>query len=366
MNPNRTELYQQARLHPWYADRFLADGSLPPLSKALLYERLAQKEHEGFYSQNTYWSPSGGSSAREPLYFPSDVAENLQQRQLLSGWLRKADVLGPEVVAVNLFSARLMYRACEIFVDLVQMCGGTVLPLTLQADDQDVVRLWKRFRPTMVMGSPGRLLQLARFLPRPEPAPLRVLFAGESLHPSARAVLDEAFDGPQYVSVLGSAETGIWGFQRPEDPLNRFWAPQEIVELEVADSGTLLVSNWVRRRHPLLRYDTGDRARLVAGFAPGLVGLDWLGRHGRSFSFAGQYYELDEFEELLQGVWAYQFVLQWQDGDHLTLRVAGSAEGLQAGLQKIVKGPVRAEECSIQELEKAPHSGKILPIVDLR
>lgn len=366
MNPERLELYQRARSHPWYQDRFLPDGSLPELTKGQLYERLAQREHEDFYSKNTYWSPSGGSSAREPLYFPSDVAENLRQRQMLASWLQKFNVLGPEVVAVNLFSARLMYRACEIFVDLVQMCGGTVLPLTLQAEDQDVIRLWKRFRPNMVMGSPGRLLQLARFLPRPDPSPVHVLYAGESLHASAQKVLDEAFENPQYVSVLGSAESGIWAFQRAEDPINRFWAPEEIVELEVGSSGTLLVSNWVRARHPLLRYDTGDRARLVAGLIPGLVGFDLLGRHGRSFSFAGQYYELDEFEELLQGVWAYQFVLQWTEGDHLTLRVAGNAEGLQAGLQKIVKGPARAEECSIQELQTAPHSGKILPIVDLR
>lgn len=367
------ELYSLAREHPWYRDRFLSDGSLPIFTKAELYATLQGREKEPFFALDTYWSPSGGSGATAPIYFPTAVAENLQQREALAWWLRQEGILGPSTVALSLFSSRTMYRSGEIFVDYVQRCGGTVLPAGYQAKDADCRDLHERFAPNTLMGSPGRLVQLAHAHPLSFE---RVLYASEFLTPGARTFLEARLGISSWSSVMGSAEGGVWGFSRFQDPLDIFWAPRAIVHLEIAEAdeegfGRVIVSNRLRRRHPLLRYDSGDRGRLLAGFCEEVVGLQLAGRYGRSFQFSSQYYELSDFP-FLADFRAYQFVLRFETKDWLTLRLVGeSGERALEELRRIVRyhamvNRVEVEMCDPEDLQRVPHSGKILPIVDLR
>lgn len=372
------DLYPTACAHPWYADRFLPDGSLPILTKGELYAALQGRETDPFFAHGTYWSPSGGSGATPPLLFPTAVEENLEQRRILSRWLRSEGILGPEVVALNLFSSRCMYRACEIFVDYVQLCGGTVLPVTYGASDEQVTQIWQRFRPNTLLGSPGRLVQWAHSLPQPVRFE-RVLYASERLTRGAQELLDVQLSGPRWSSVIGSAEAGVWGFSRADDAREQFWAPLSLVQLEIADPdaegfGRLIVSNRVRRRHPLLRYDTGDRARLTPRYHPDLVGVEFAGRHGQSFQFSCQSYSLDDFAEVLSEAAAFQFVLRFERCDWLTLRLVAS-EGAAARaldlLRLVVRADARVNRVEVQRVEPAAlkstaDSGKVLPILDLR
>ncbi|MBX3171128.1 MAG: hypothetical protein KF760_27215 [Candidatus Eremiobacteraeota bacterium] len=368
------EVYTRAREHPWYRDRFLSDGSLPVLSKAELYEMLQGRERDPFFALDTYWSPSGGSGATAPLYFPTAVAENLEQRAVFSEWLRREGILGPATVALSLFSSRTMYRSGEIFVDYVQRCGGTVLPAGYQARDADVRELHQRFGPNTLMGSPGRLVQLAHAYELPFE---RVLYASEFLTPGAQALLQARLGVAWWSSVMGSAEGGVWGFSRFQDALDVFWAPRSLVLLEIEEAdeegfGRVIVSNCVRRRHPLLRYDSGDRGRLLPGFCDEVVGLQLAGRHGRSFQFSCQYYDLSEFASVLREAAAFQFVLRFEQRDWLTLRlVGGDPDRALAELRRIVRfnplaNRVEVELCEPGDLRRVEHSGKILPIVDLR
>lgn len=372
------ELYRRARSHPWYADRFAPDGSLPILTKAELYGALQGREADPFFAHNTYWSPSGGSGATAPLFFPTAVEENLAQRRILAEWLRSENLLDDHTVALNLFSSRCMYRACEIFVDYVQLCGGTVLPATYQARDTTITELFHRFKPNALLGSPGRLVQWAHTLEQPVPVQ-RVLYASETLTRGAQQVLDEKLGHPRWSSVMGSAEGGVWAFSRPEDDRDQFWAPRELVHLEIADPdeqgfGRVLVTNRVRCRHPLLRYDSGDRGRLTAGYREELVGLQLAGRHGRSFQFSSQGYDLDDFREVVAGAAAYQFVLRFEQCDWLTLRLvcdSDTAARALALLQKIVRADARINRVEVERvgpeaLQVTDHSGKVVPIVDLR
>lgn len=368
------EIYLLARDHPWYRDRFLSDGSLPVLDKASLYAMLQGRERDPFFALDTYWSPSGGSGASAPIYFPTAVAENLAQRAVFSEWLRREGILGPDTVALSLFSSRSMYRSGEIFVDYVQRCGGTVLPAGYQARDADVSELHGRFGPNTLMGSPGRLVQLAHAFELPFE---RVLYASEFLTPGAQELLRSRLGVTLWSSVVGSAEGGVWGFSRFQDALDVFWAPRSLVLLDIEEAdgegfGRVIVSNCVRRRHPLLRYDSGDRGRLLPGFCDEVVGLQLAGRHGRSFLFSSQYYELSEFEGVVADSAAYQIVLRFEERDWLTLRlVGGDGERALRELQRIVRfnplvNRVEVELCAPGELRRVEHSGKILPIVDLR
>lgn len=368
------EIYKLARQHPWYRDRFESDGSLPVLSKAELYGMLQGREREPFFALDTYWSPSGGSGATAPIYFPTAVAENLAQRDVFSRWLLREGILGPETVALSLFSSRTMYRSGEIFIDYVQRCGGTILPAGYQAKDSDVSELHQRFGPNTLLGSPGRLVQLAHACPLPFE---RVLYASEFLTAGAQALLQARLGVSQWASVMGSAEGGVWGFSRYQDALDLFWAPRSLVCLEIEDPnqdgfGRVLVSNCVRRRHPLLRYDSGDRGRLLPGYCDEVVGLQLAGRHGRSFQFSGEYYDLSEFAGIVAQAAAYQFVLRFEERDWLTLRLVGGEKQLAlaelhrtVGYNPAIKR-VEVDMCAPEELQRVEHSGKIPPIVDLR
>ena len=339
---------------------------------------LAGREQEAFFAHNTYWSPSGGSGARPPLYFPTAVEENLEQRRRLSRWLVQYGVMGSHTVALNLFSGSNMYRACEIFTDYVQLCGGTVLPAAFQARDEAVVQIYEKFAPNMIMGMPGRLVQLAHHLSQSLPVE-RLIYASETLVPAAERLLNERFGRPSISSFMGSAEAGVWGFSRPGEARNLFWAPRELVHLEVDQPdnqgyGSLVVSNLLRFRHPLLRYDSGDRARLLEGFVEGVVGVELAGRHSQSFQFGGQYYEVAEFAAILELASAYQFVLRFEERDWLTLRLVGPEEIAERALL-LLRAVVRAhadrnrvdvEICRPEELTCAYPSNKVLPIVDRR
>ena len=335
---------------------------------------LEGRESEPFFALDTYWSPSGGSGASAPIYFPTAVQENLCQRAVLSEWLLREGILGPSTVALSLFSSRTMYRSGEIFVDYVQRCGGTVLPAGYQAKDTDVAALCERFRPNTLLGSPGRLVQLAHAHALPFE---RVLYASEFLTRGAQDLLAARLGVSQWASVMGSAEGGVWGFSRFQDPLDLFWAPLSLVLLEIEEPdedgfGRVIVSNRVRRRHPLLRYDSGDRGRLLPGFCAEVVGLQLAGRHGRSFQFSAQVYDLADFAQVVADSAAYQFVLRFESCDWLTLRlVGGDGERALAELRRIVRAHdginrVEVELCAPEELRRVAHSGKILPIVDLR
>ena len=372
------QLYRVARDHPWYRDRFFADGSLPILTKAELYQQLQGREADPLFCHDTYWSPSGGSGTTTPLFFPTAVEENLAQRRILAGWLRSQGILHSTTVALNLFSSRCMYRASEIFTDYVELCGGTALPATYQARDEHITELYRRFRPNTLMGSPGRLVQWAHSLEEPVGFEA-VLYASEALSVGARQVLDAKLGQPAWSSVMGAAESGVWGFSRFEDELDHFWAPRELVELEIVDPnlqgfGRVIVSNRLRQRHPLLRYDSGDRGRLVPGFCPEVVGLQLAGRHGRSFQFSSQNYDLQELTEVVEGAAAFQVVLRFDQCDWLTLRLVADQETADRALlrlQQVVRANsrinrVEVECCEPHELQSTEHSGKIPPIVDLR
>ena len=286
MNHLMQPLLEKAKNHPLYAGHFSPDGNLPVMSRAELYERLGRLQHDQAFRHGTYWSPSLGDGAQASWYFPSDVSENRAQRRMMAAWLARVDLIGPRTVALNLFSAQMMYRTCEIFVNYVEETGGTVLPVTLQAPDENVLDAIHRFSPDTMLSSPGRIMQFCDFLQENN---LRLeipklIYAGEPLAQPARDLLHYRLGATHIGSVIGSAEAGVWGFSTFKDPLGRFWGVRQLVDLEIigADQtgyGRLILTNKIRRKHPLIRYDTGQRARLVQGGESELQGLEIAERH---------------------------------------------------------------------------------------
>ena len=212
----------RAAVHPFYAG--LPSGGV--LLKADLYVAVesALRDRRAEVVNGVYWSPSGGTSSGVPLYFPTDTAENHAQRRLLAEDMRSFDIFDARTVAVILHGGSHMYRSLEIFTELVELCGGTPLPLGYSCDNKTVVEMARRFGANTLTGTPSRIAQLAQY----------VISTGndvrfEHIHYSSEAMsqarldfIQEALGPARITSVYGSAETGVYAFKPADVPVNQF------------------------------------------------------------------------------------------------------------------------------------------------
>lgn len=148
-----------------------------------------------------------------------------------------------------------------------------------------------RFEPHVLLGLPSRCVEFARLLRRTGVRlGIPVVYTqGEQLTAADRTLLEEDL-GARVVDVYGLKELGIVG---TECSPGSYHVDQGRVVVEVVDDagravpagteGSVVVTNLVNLAMPLIRYATGDRARLRA--APcgcGRPGATLSGLRGRS------------------------------------------------------------------------------------
>ncbi|MDR3634031.1 MAG: hypothetical protein P4L84_09510 [Isosphaeraceae bacterium] len=384
-------IVEAAREHPFYAEGHLQGvrrfEDCPVLYKARLYRGAALALGDPDFRRSIYLSPTGGTSTGRPLYFPTDIRENQEQRARLARRLEAAGILGAASIALNLFSCGRLLRSLSIFDDFAERCGATTLPLGAAATDDEAGAAAEQFGATMVMGMPSRLTAFARWC---EAQGRRfafesVLFAGEALHLGKRRFLEHALGVRRFDAVYGSAEMGIVAYQADvtEPPVYRF--PRELLHVEIGEPdgegfGRLIVTNMVRTRHPLLRYDTGDVGRLVSEGEDELL-VELRGRISDSFTIGGDYFHLREFASVLDRFAQYQITIAFDPetgADRIVFRLvaqapagdverARAAEELRA-LLDLDDRSVAAEAIYIRpdELVYRPGTLKVPAILDMR
>jgi phenylacetate-CoA ligase len=318
------ELLTVAARHPWYrngrgGDR-LADW--PILSKAELQARVARVHETPGGRAGVYWSRSGGTTGGRPLFFPVDVAENHEQRRRLARRLAKDRVLSPDTVAMNVCPMERVYRTLEITDEFCEHCGATVLPLAAGASDAEVHEAAQLFAANTLIGMPSRLLAFGRYLREQRLAcPMEtVLFGGEPLQPAKRRFLREVLGVGRFCGIYGSSELGVvaWHPDLPDVPVYHF--PRDLLHVEIvapdADGfGSLVATNLVRRRFPLVRYDTGDVGRIVAEGAD-TVSVELRGRQGDSFLIGDDFHALADFADLFGEFAEFQIQLRFDETLH--------------------------------------------------
>lgn len=392
-------LLAHARCHPLYESTrsdFASLNDVPVLTKERLTEVVQPLESHPRFAHGTYWTRSGGSSGGAPAYVPVCLEENLESRRILAAHLRAAGVLTPETVALNLYWAGHLYRPCELFTDLCTFAGVTSLPLTPFASTELLLDTVRRFRPTMLLADPTDAVRACRAL---EALGERVeipdlLYACSPLYPAAEACLREQMGLRRICSVLGSAETGVWGYRTPDDAPGCFRVAPELAHIEILDAdetgvGRLVVTSLMRFRHPILRYDTGDRARLVApasGEGPAVI--EFFGRSPRDFNLSGHLFSLANFTALQARALGMQIVLDHDrrsNLESLCVRLALRDGDDPAAVRRLYEEtidalPVIEEErmlgirfierslefTALEALERQSGSGKLMPIVDRR
>ena len=389
MNPMTPEqLVSVAREHPLYAGRDLGAAhfeDIPILDKLALDAALQRFYADPANLHGLYLSPSGGSGMRSYLCFPVGIEDNREQRRWFASMLAEAGIITPDSIALNLFAGRLMYRSMEIFTDYCDRIGATSLPVESTVADSTAVDIARAFHANMVIGEPGRVSQLARYLlDNGQRLPVtRILTGGEAVRPAQARVFREAFQTDELVSAYGSAETGVWGYRGANDPPDVFhYDPRmlhiEIVETDADGVGAMVVTNLVRSRVPVLRYRMGDRARWIERGETRAT-FQFVGREAASFTLDGSYFNLPAVAPVFEEMTDYQLHLSCDAEslrDRLEVRVvppsgwdAARQHALESKLSDILGAgdfKLAIKAMKSEELERSPTSRKVRRIVDLR
>jgi phenylacetate-CoA ligase len=372
---------EYAKSHKFYSTLKLKGENIqefPILTKKELFEKIENLiSSETFL--NVYWSPSGGTTSNDYVFmFPSDFQENKKQRNLFANQLQKLKILSNETIALNLFFGSGLYRSQEIFSDYVDICSGTVFPGGYTFTDSDAFELCKRFKVNTIMGYPSRIIKLAKYC-QDNNLDLEIpnfIYGAEKLEPQKEFYIREILKVENIVGCYGSAESGVWAWTIGSNIYN--YDP-ETMHIEIVDQtedkiGSLIVTNLVRTKFPLIRYETGD---LTIPMEYGQFQL--VSRKSNSFSIGGSYFLLSNLEQdFNSSVLEYQIHLYVEKDsllDVLNFKIVsndeiknketvGTLEKLFGFLKLLIV--LKIEFVGVQDLKKSKNAEKVVKIVDTR
>ncbi len=317
---SKDEIFQLAKEHSFYRERLLGVqdfAQIPSTGKGELYHLIAAAQADSSFQKGIYWSPTGGST-NQLLFYPTAIDENQFQRQKLLPYLRHTEIFSPNMVALNLFGSTMMYRSAEIFNYFCEHAGATTLPVSSHCPDASALEIALRFGANTLMGNTSRLLQFARYVESVkqhfddyEIIFDHIIFGGEAMPAHKMEYLRQVLGSEKFSGIFGSAESGIWAFKPNALPQGVYFYARQLMHLEIVEPdsdgyGRMVLTNLVRGRNPLVRYDCGDRARFcqapdTCGFSENdsLGAFELAGRVEGSFQLGGEYYYLSEFTDLL-------------------------------------------------------------------
>jgi phenylacetate-CoA ligase len=274
----------------------------------------------------------------------------------VSVWLSKQDYLdnaaelrdwGVGFHPDDLVMVRFPYAISSIahtVTTLAQQCGACVVPAGARSTVSPfprIVDLLRKLPVTVLACLPLQALliaETARLLgydPRSDFPSLRAICtAGELLAPGRRQTVAEAWGVPVFDNY-GMTEIGVavvdCPLQRPHPQTDYFYfeilREDRQTPADPGETGLLVVTTLKRRGTPLVRYLTGDRARLVPGrCACGReMTLEIRGRTEDTVTVGGRRLDLWDIEEIVAALPHRRFWVAAADGDSLRLVVEADA-----------------------------------------
>ncbi|MFD2565772.1 hypothetical protein [Pseudotenacibaculum haliotis] len=284
----------------------------PIIQKHQLVDALRERFTLEGEKKGVYLVRSGGSS-HKPLIFPVDIQENLLQRQRLAERLTSEGIFSSETIALNLFSYKALYRTASIFDDVLERCNATTLPISSSAPHDMAYKISEEFKPDFILGTPSKLVLYAKYLQidNKQSNIKNVLYGGEFLLPSQQKILQETLNTQQIYSLYGSAETGIWAWSDfSNSPMHFHFLEDVLIEIINPNEegfGHIVVTNLLRKRFPLFRYQMGDIGKVIEKDGKKILIL--AAREDNSFVINADSFFLKDFQGFLGKVDRYQFQL---------------------------------------------------------
>jgi len=177
--------------------------------------------------------------------------------------------------------------------------------------DEDVLEIIEYFKPNILMGSPYRLMQLAFFIEKKSKKEIKfekIYFACESLDEIKQNYFKRIFNCSIYIGFYGSAETGVFACQSPKYSSTKIYLyPKQLVHIEIINS-KIIVTNLIRKRNQLIRFDTGDLGRLISNDQNDKYGLIEVFRSERLIMIGTDTLSKSDIEETMKQI----DLIEWQ------------------------------------------------------
>ena len=127
---------------------------------------------------------------------------------------------------------------------------------------------------------------------------------------ASRRYLQSRLGTVRFSAIYGSAEVGIVAWQaNVGDPLTYHFRPPSYGPRSWKRTPTasrrLVLTNLVRTRFPILRYDSGDVGRIVSLRDSDVV-VELQGRAADSFDIGGNYYAIADFADVVADTLEFQ------------------------------------------------------------
>lgn len=303
----------------------------------------------------------------------------------------------------NLMAGENLYRSLEVFQSFFVLQGCTELPLGYIATDEDIVSSIKRFSVTTLCGFASRIVALGQFFfvcPYPffenvflasfvhqnkiEISTITTIIHGGEIFTERKKRFVRSVFGKnvRIHGVYGSSECGVFSVtDGGDDDVYHYCCDGVQVDIE---EGRVIVSNLLRTKFAITRYDSQDMAERT-----GVASFRLLGRSEGSHKFPLGDFNLDfnvltssvlsNIEKACSGLIVSQIhilsdsinhkdriklVLFTSDNVEKSL-IDEAAKRLQSSLDDSVSTELYIAK-SLQELHKSKRSSKLLFFVDLR
>ncbi|CAF3692881.1 unnamed protein product [Rotaria sp. Silwood1] len=269
----------------------MKDGSI--LTKEKLHEQLIElKSIDKQWNQNIYVASSGGSGGKLNM-------------------MLEQNIISHNDICLNVFQSDNIYRSFEIFNDFCSMANCTTLPMSANANDEDIFDVIEYFKPNILMGSPHRLMQLAFSIEKQSRKEFKfekIFFACESLDDIKQKFFKHIFHCSIYIGFYGSAETGVFACQLPKYSSTKIYLyPKELVHIEIINS-KIIVTNLIRKRNQLIRFDIGDLGRIISNDENDKYGLIEVFHSQRLIMIENETLSKSDIEEIMKQI----NLIEWQ------------------------------------------------------
>ncbi len=411
INGRLRRLIEVARNAPFYRERLenltingVEDLALIPTLKRGEMEANLPPQGNGLCSGR--WEPGGyvsrsGGSTGEPKFSIYD-GHDWEQMIASAGEVFKAAGIRRGDRVANCMLAGDLYGSFVSFDHINARLGVQTFAFADKLEPDLFLRIWRTFHINVIQAIPAVMVPLLRAAKNKDPkfSIEKVVFAGAPLQPSDKKWMRERLGVKQIASIIGANDGGQIGFQCESLSGAFHHAVDDFNYLEVIDdegkpcatgkAGRLVITSLLKYAYPLIRYEIGDRGRIVDN------GRCACGRSGRLFEYLGRADDMicvgilnlryADFQTALEAepISALQIVAENPQGnDDLVVKVEseGNCEGLSDRLRARVLSQVakvqsnldsgalrslRIEIHPLGELPRNPRSGKIRTLIDAR
>jgi phenylacetate-CoA ligase len=361
---------------PFYAERFAACGvdpakfesldqlaDYPLLTKQdLLLQREQMVNPEFGAKQRLYITTGGSSGVPVGFYLHKGVSRPKEQAYLEAQWSRRGYRVGDRVAVIRGGVTSSKAHGDISYFDATRnwliLSSYHLTPERLP----EYVAALNRFRPQHLHAYPSAALMLARGL---EQAGLKLDFmltsllcGSEKLTAESQQLLEQFFDA-RVCHWYGHSERVVLAAQGRTSNHLHFWPTYGFVEFGEANAnGHLEIIGTSFHNHvmPLIRYRTGDLAKITNGEVSEVVGRDYeflISATGRRISLTA----INMHDNIFDGLLAVQF-FQERPGE-VECRFQPSpqwqitrAEAMRAGLSKKLGDDFTLTLREVKEVEK--------------